>query len=252
MQYVVLRKDRQNCIQPSGGVSIMLQKSVACQYVTLQTPLEAVAVRAIVFGKLVTVCSLYIPPEHCLSVEFENLINELLEPYIITGDLNAHNPIWGCARANAWGRLIERFVTSSGCCIFNKKHPTYYSTTCHTYSVLDLAIGSAILLPTLEWNVIRNPYGSYHFAVKLIATNNDSQVTEPLRTFKLQAANWKTYKELSMLPPALMSHLDVESVTSLITALILDSAQKSIPETTSKTFPKPGPWWNEDCRRAQS
>lgn len=252
-QYTIFRKDRLNYHHPSGGVAIIVQKSVACQHLQLQTSLEAVAVRAIIFDRLITVCSLYIPPDYRLSsVEFENLTNELPEPYLIIGDFNAHNPLWGSARADARGRLIEKFITSSGSCIFNKKHPTYYNTAHNTYSAIDLAIGSAILLPTCEWKVINNPYGSDHFPVKLLAISNNSQDTDSPRTFKQHAADWKTFKELSRLTPSLISHLDVEAASSLITAHILDCAQKSIPETTPKTLPRPRPWWNEECKRARS
>lgn len=134
-QYIVFHKDRQNRIHPSGGVAIVLQRSVACQYLQLQTSPEAVAVRAIIFEKLVTVRSLYISPDYHLSnVEFENLINELPEPCIITGDFNAHNPICGSVRVDARGQLFERCVMSSECCVFNNKYPTYYNSMQHTYA----------------------------------------------------------------------------------------------------------------------
>lgn len=198
-QYTIFRKDRLDYHHPSGGVAIIVQKSVACQHLQLQTSLEAVAVRAIIFDRLITVCSLYIPPDYRLSsVEFEDLTNELPEPYLITGDFNAHNPIWGSARADARGRLIEKFILSSGSCIFNKKHPTYYSTAHNTYSAIDLAIGSPILLPTCEWKVINNPYGSDHFPVKLLALSNNSQTPthlELLNNMQLTGKHSKNFPE---------------------------------------------------------
>lgn len=125
-QFLVFRKDREGAQASSGGVAIVVQKSVACQHIRLETHLEAVAVRAILFGKLVTVCSLYVPPDYCLdSVEFEKLINEIPEPYLLVGDMNAHNTLWGDSRCDARGRLIENFLMSSGACLLNKKEATY-------------------------------------------------------------------------------------------------------------------------------
>lgn len=76
------------------------------------------------------------------------------------GDFNAHSKLWGSEREDGRGRLTERFILSSGACIFNKRKPTYYSTTHNTYSHIELAIGLSILFPLLEWNVDSNPYGS--------------------------------------------------------------------------------------------
>lgn len=61
---------------------------------TLQKNLEAAVVRAIIFSELVTVCSLYIPPDHGLSsMDFETLIDQLSQPYLVVSDFNAHHPL---------------------------------------------------------------------------------------------------------------------------------------------------------------
>lgn len=165
-QYTVFRKDRDAFAHSSGGVAIVTRKSIPSQSIRLLTSLEAVAVRVIIFGRLITICSLYIPPDHQLSTsEFESLVNELPEPFILVGDLNAHNKLWGSGRTDARGRLIEHFLVSSGACLFNKKQPTYYNITHNTYSHIDLAIGSAVLFPLVEWQVEKNPLGSDHFPV---------------------------------------------------------------------------------------
>mgnify|MGYP000919765262 CR=1 FL=1 len=126
--YLVFRKDRDGCTYSSGGVAIVARKSLACHTIQLNTVLEAVAIRVIIFNRLITVCSLYIPPDyHLLSSEFEALVDQLPEPFIVIGDLNAHNPLWGSSRTDARGRLIEKFLTSSGACLFNKQQPTYHN-----------------------------------------------------------------------------------------------------------------------------
>lgn len=95
-QYSVFRRDRDCYTHSSGGVAIVLQKSVPCSPLQLLTALEAVAVRAILFNRLITVCSLYVPPDYRLSSsEFESLIDELPEPFLLVGDLNAHSELWG-------------------------------------------------------------------------------------------------------------------------------------------------------------
>lgn len=116
---------------------------------------------------------------------------------IIIEDFNDRYPIWVSARADAPGRLIEKFILLSGSCFFNKKHPAYYNTAHNTHSAVDLEIGSAILLLTTEWKVINSHYGSDHLSMKLLATSNNSQENVSLQTFKQYTAVWKIFKELS-------------------------------------------------------
>lgn len=110
-QYAIFRKDRDDTLVSSGGVAIIVDRGVACREVELRTPLEAVAIRGVLFDKLVTISSVYIPPNYQLNKsEFQNYIDELPAPYIVVGDLNAHNSLWGDSRCDARGRLIENFV----------------------------------------------------------------------------------------------------------------------------------------------
>lgn len=250
--YSVFRKDRDGCMHPSGGVAIIVQKSVACQFLPLQTSLEAVAIRAIIFNKLVTVCSLYIPPDHGLSsMEFETLVDQLPEPYLLVGDCNAHHPLWGSARTDARGRLVEKFLLSSGACILNKKDPTYYNTTHATYSCIDLAIASPVLFPALQWKVINNLYGSDHFPVSLKLVDNKQDNTPCPQKFKEEAADWKKFKELSECHYTLIDNLGIDEAAETLTTHIIEAALKSIPQTSSSRVAKPKPWWNDDCRQAR-
>ena len=46
--------------------------------------------------KEITICSVYIPPLFSLnSQHFDSLLQQLPSPYIILGDFNGHNILWG-------------------------------------------------------------------------------------------------------------------------------------------------------------
>lgn len=251
-RYMVFRKDRVGCTHSSGGVAIIALKSLACHPISLNTVLEAVAIRTIIFNKLITVCSVYISPDFSLvSSDFEALVDQLPEPYILIGDLNAHNPLWGSSRTDARGRLIEKFLTSSGSCLFNKKQPTYHNLGHNTYSHLDLAIGSAALFPCLEWGVGTDPYGSDHFPTSLTYLGTGPSSSSSHKRFNESKANWSTFTQTSQLHHTSIEHLHVEEAAQLITAHILDAAEKSIPLASSASCNPRRPWWNEDCRRAR-
>jgi hypothetical protein len=63
--------------------------------VNLNTDLQALAVR-ITLDKTTTLCSVYIPPNSSLSLtQLKHLADQLPTPFIIMGDFNGHNPLWG-------------------------------------------------------------------------------------------------------------------------------------------------------------
>lgn len=249
--YVIFRKDRENALASAGGVAIITINSIASQQLMLQTPLEAVAIRAIVLNKLVTICSIYIPPDYKLnSLEFQSLINQLPEPFILLGDFNAHNPLWGDPRCDARGRMIEKFLLNSGACLLNKKEPTFYSMTHNSYSAIDLAICSATLLPCLEWDVIKNLYGSDHFPICLKSSEQLDLFSRTPR-WKLESADWEKFHQMTQMPRNALNDFNINDAVTFFTAFITDAAFECIPQTNGAPKKRRVPWWNEDCKTAR-
>ena len=74
----------------------MTHTNIPCTYVTLRTPLEAVAVKMFYQELTITVCSLYLPNEgNFPTTDFKNLLDELPTPYLILGDYNSKSHRWG-------------------------------------------------------------------------------------------------------------------------------------------------------------
>ena len=91
-----------DCHRASGGSSILVK---------LKTDLQAVAVSA-TLEKEITLCSVYIPPSFSLRSEHLNsLLQQLPSPYMLLGDFNGHNVLWGSNDTDHRGELIEDFIT---------------------------------------------------------------------------------------------------------------------------------------------
>ena len=76
--------------------------------VQLNTPLQAMAVR-VTLSKAVTVCNIYIPPSVDVSLsDLGRLIQQLLAPFILIGDFNAHSPLWGDVKQDFRGQIVEK------------------------------------------------------------------------------------------------------------------------------------------------
>lgn len=153
-----------------------------------------------------------------------------------SGGLNVLIPAAAC-----WKSFL-----SSGACLFNKKQPTCYSQTHHTYSHIDLAIGSSILSPSVEWEVDTNPYGSDNFPVTLRCLETGPSSSISCNKFRESGADWANFKEKSKLSYSTISHLG-----SFLTCHILESAQSAIPQASCGTSNLRRPWWNDECRLAQ-
>lgn len=249
--FQLFRKDRLTSSCSSGGVAIVVKSDVAACEVTLATPLEAVAAR-ILLDRLVTVCSLYIPPSFALSAgDLEQLADQLPEPFFILGDFNAHNPLWGSQRFDSRGKVIERFVSSRELCVLNTGEPTYFSSSHRSFSCIDLSICSPDIFTFFQWNVIDNPYGSDHFPVHLTPTQRLPRLPSRPPRWRLETANWELFQKTAVFSHDLLDTLSVDEVNDHITTILIEAARVSISQTTGYLPKHPKPWWNDECREAK-
>ena len=98
-----------------GGASILVRQGVIHSQISLRTKLQAVAVQLSLF-KTITVCSVYIPPSQNLLVQdLDDLLQQLPTPFVLLGDFNSHNPLWGSNSTNDKGRKLEDFIIKMIC-----------------------------------------------------------------------------------------------------------------------------------------
>ena len=130
----------------AGGSSIFVKNSIIHSKIDLKTDIQAVAVR-ISLDKTITLCSVYIPPNSAITLNnLKNLTDQLPSPYILMGDFNAHNPIWGSRLQNNKGKIVEDFLNQEGFCIFNDGSDTYLHPGNGSYSAIDLTLCDPSLL----------------------------------------------------------------------------------------------------------
>ena len=102
-----------DCLRASGGSSILVNSSLPQREIKLKTNLQVVAV-SITLEKEITLCSVYILPSFSLRYEHLNsLLQQLPTPYMLLGDFNGHNVLWGGNDNDHRGELIEDFITKT-------------------------------------------------------------------------------------------------------------------------------------------
>ena len=128
------------CQRSSGGTSIFVKSSYPQRHIDLSTELQAAAV-SVTLDKEITICSVYIPPSFSLTSEHLNsLIQQLPTPYLLLGDFNGHNILWGNKENNSRGELIENIITNNDICLMNDKSYTYMHDPTGSFSSIDLSL----------------------------------------------------------------------------------------------------------------
>ena len=128
-----------------GGVSVLVKKAIPHRQITLNTNLQVVAV-VLSLHKTITICSIYIPPRYQLgNRELNDLLDQLPSPFILIGDMNAHNITWGNPDNNSKGDKLEKLISDYDLCLWNDGCPTYIHPATGTFSAIYMSICSPSL-----------------------------------------------------------------------------------------------------------
>ena len=258
LQETKLSKDQQICLKgyhsyhhiythgeiACGGSSILVKKGILHKKLSLQTKLQASAVR-VTLHRPMTICSIYIPPNKNPSLkEIEHLIGQLPGPFLLVGDFNAHNPLWGSCDTNQKGKTVEDLLLKNNICLLNDSTPTYVDACSFKTSCIDLSLCDPDLLPDFSWSVSEDLHGSDHFPI-LLSPVKVPKICFP-KKWNFKKANWASFSS------ACQQELNPESEISSydhFTEVLLSLCEKFIPKTSGKPR-KNKCWFDEDCRLA--
>ena len=152
----------------AGGSSILVKKSIPQKQITLNTNIQAIAV-ILALHKTITLCSVYLPPNHSISKrDLNNLTAQLPSPFLLLGDFNAHSNLWGNTHTDRQGQIVEDFLSENNLCLLNDKSHTYLHPGHGTYSSIDLTISSPSIVLDLAWEVGDDVCGSDHFPILIL------------------------------------------------------------------------------------
>lgn len=138
-----------------------------------------------------SVIAAYIPPGARFEEKrLEDLLNNCPPPHIMTGDFNAHHPVWGSLHMNTRGRCLADLAAAHHLSVLNDGSPTYLrGTTCS--SCLDVTFVTNTILSSAGWFTDIETHGSDHIPTYIIISS--FQGTRNRNT--VQQTNWDTYKD---------------------------------------------------------
>jgi hypothetical protein len=141
--------------RPIGGSSIFIDKNIPHHFLNLNTPLQAVAAQ-VHLQKLITVCSLYLPPTfQYTALDLQNLINQLPSPVLLLGDFNAHSTLWGCDQSLNDAKEIESFMENEDLILLNDGSYTYVHPGNGARTAIDLSLCHPEIYLDFIWKLFR-------------------------------------------------------------------------------------------------
>ena len=90
----------------SGGVVIYIKDTIHSQEIVITSNLKVVATRVMLPTNL-HICNIYLPnSQHLDEVELTRIFSQLPKPFIIRGDFNSHNILWGSHKTDTRGAKL--------------------------------------------------------------------------------------------------------------------------------------------------
>ena len=78
----------------------------------------------------IKIAAVYCPPKHKITPpQYETFFNSLGHYFIVGGDLNAKNQIWGCHSTNPKGHALLQIINSNHYSTITPSNPTYWPTS---------------------------------------------------------------------------------------------------------------------------
>ena len=253
--YSLYRYDEIAAGRRHGGTALYVSNNFTNCQIPLNTTLQAVASSIRLNGRMIDVCSLYIPPDFDntgLLRDLDNLVTQFQNPYLILGDFNAHSPVWsnGTQAVDNRGRIVENFLDKNNLVILNKGMNTYHHLPSGTETAIDLSICSPGIGTLFDWTVDSDIYNSDHFPIKLFTTfsPHDDDITSFLPRWNLNKANWIKFEELCL---NFDENFDLpEDGVEKIKTVIMNAATRTIPLTRPPPRRIPVPWWTDEVKKA--
>ena len=233
-----------------GGVALYIHNSCPHQIIPTNCVYQNIAAQVNVkYNKTITVASVYIPGRTCLELNnLNNLISNFTRPYLLLGDFNTHNEIWGEFIPTSFNRqrssIIENFLDINSLNCINSRIQTHISGT-----AIDLSISTADITPELSWYVLPNVLSSDHHPIVISQLNHETmQVSDDQTLYNFKKGRWEDYANDEIWKHLPNSSNEAELVQDIYSRF-KSAAKRNIPTYKYRRyFPKS--WWTSECTAA--
>lgn len=190
--YACFRDDRNDGY---AGCALLISKSFTFSTIPLPNHDQGINIVAVKVANT-TFVSVYIPhPNQNLLLEFNSIMSNIIGPYIILGDFNCKNTLWGSPSDDTNSFTLLDIIDSLNICIMNDGSATRRVSPLQQPSALDLTLVSVNLASCMSWKVLNSSFGSDHYPIlsTIIQRFTPLPIVHPLLKYKVAQANWTEY-----------------------------------------------------------
>lgn len=139
-----------------------------------------------------TILGAYLSPSSRLNCErLREILTTTPQPWVITGDFNAHHYLWGSSKINSRGRRLVSIASEQELCLLNDGSPTYLRGTAYS-SCLDLSFVSRSFNRRVKWFADLETRGSDHIPTYLTIEG----LTSSKCSGAVQSIDWPKFKSI--------------------------------------------------------
>jgi hypothetical protein len=234
--------------RPGTGLLTLVRLDSACIRLAINSNIQAMAIQTNLNKKMHTICNIYIPPGHQVTVEeLRNLSDQLPRPFLMVGDFNGKHTAWGNNINDPRGRTIEEFLIDSDICLLNTGEATHLHTQTGTTSAIDLSLCTPDIVGDVRWMVMDDTYGSDHFPLTIEYETHQHSNLQP--RYILKRADWQTFEALTRMEEP-EDDLPVDEMAENFTNALRVAASIAVPRSKGGTTLHRVPWWDDECARA--
>ena len=245
-EYIGYRTNYNPLVGSHGGCLIYIRRDIPYIPLSLNTPLQAVAMQ-VDLTRRYTLCSLYLPPNDPVSYEdLVELTRQLPQPFLLLGDMNARHPLWGDLITNQKGNIFSSLIENEDLGVLNTGEPTHFHIQTGTLSCIDLSLGSSNCTIDFSWKTTDDWHSSDH--APIIISSNDGPPVQRLPRWCLDKANWTLFMTLSMILLSIDDMSTVNDAVDLLNGILHSAGVASIPRTTGLFRRRPVPWWSNELK----
>lgn len=247
--YTCVREDREDGY---GGVAILIKNSIPFTSFSLPSHRDDISVVAVIVNNICIVSLYFSEPRNIILTEVDNIISILPKPFLLTGDLNCQNQVWGSSKTTHYGSKLLDIIHSHNLCFLNNCQPTRITKPDEGLSAPDISICTPDLALTLSWSPLSQSFGSDHFPLLISFPFNKPSVPvhKPRIKYRLGNADWTSFSQcveqkLADCDP----HCFVDAAS--FAKVLIEAADQTFPikNGASGKIPSP-PWWDAECSEA--
>jgi ribonuclease HI/exonuclease III len=172
---------------------------------------------------------------------------------IITGDFNAHHPIWNTSKRPLRASRVIHLIDEQKFELLNTQNtPTFFNG--RSESVIDLTLVSEDLHDKIRnWAVLDETTGSDHMAISIdIHEDHPASPSDTPFRFNSKKTDWKLFDKfltnnrdhtMNILKGLVSDNQGADKAAHIVQSLLLSAINESTP--LSKPSPQSKRWWNQ-------